>query len=869
MRPDACIATLPTGKCRFLLLPNDTFLAWYANGDAQIWNTDGLIVKKLQEGTDQPITDAALIDDKRFWTTTHHDIKIYTLAGDVVGHISSDDPLRSVYFEGDRVIAVSARQVSISSLMGEPLARAKSDEDMGYDFGRFYPPDHLILFKTLNRQSNDEIIHSLMDDSETGESYEADLLTSDLKTRVATAALPHKRQLTRVFIYDQTMFTLSDDCMRVWAPGLRLMEGVLHADGNFAKEVFQISADDYLSHDSSVIILHSTKGGELNVKKGWNVGYIPSFHLITPRKVLVGGGNSVVALIDIGEPFGVNLIQDMVEPTRSDAANVAGEVTFLQKAGRIVAYDSDGGIALWDVNGKSVSERRRYGSRWWEGARELPDGRILLWASDCVFLILSPDGEVDGHIIDRFRTKEGVLGLVENVGIFPNGRIAVSIKGIVSLLEPKGVSTAPPAYGHDFGILDVIALKNGEFVTAGVDDLLIYWDKQAVARWGFEGHEDCVNGVLEMPGGEIVSWSDDGTVRVWRRDGRPARAPILVHRKPILRAKMLDDDHLVASDGTTLFFLSLSTQRNPQSVQRYHNQMLAGFTILRSGNIISWDEDGRMFEWNPLKSRCKELRCKGFCAVEAWESGDGGLIVIGLTMSLSELSLLPPPVAVEKTGQLPTFVVAWSAGDLGKRQSTVLFKGQLRNWTNLGHGRLLVVLPDGEADLLDFDGTALRVVSKVPGALGTYALPDGRPFLYTGSGGYAGHIIANTDDPMDERLIVAGRGDPKFGDNIVLDGETGAATRIRSVGAANDVAEIPGGGWAALYRRDGEVKTFYSDGTPRSQHRYIGDVQFFGKREDGNVTLLTFHHGQLLVYDLAVGQHAAAHPGRPPSGGPG
>lgn len=861
VRPDACIATLPTtsGRGQFLILPDNTLLVWWEKGGAQIWSGEGLIASRLEEETDPPIKSAALLEDGRFWTASESEIKIYRLGGELVTHLRSDYPLRGIDFiEGKRIIIVSAFEVCIHSLAGEPPVKMRSSEDMGYDFGRAYLADTIILFRTRDRKRPEAVARALIDDTDTGERYSIDLYSNDLNVLVASVDLPHNQRLTKVLLHNKTLFTLSDDCMRMWGPALKLYPDALHTDGNFAADVFSLSNREYVSRDGAKVALFSAGGGEFELMRGWDFGYIFAFERISDRRALVAGSDGLAALIEFEPPFGVKVIQDTLEPTSADVANVAGSAAFLPRSRRIVTYDSDGGIAIWDADGEPVSKRTRYSMSWWDGARELPDGRILMWDTDCRFLILAPDGQIDGDEIDRFLSKDNALGQIRDVGVFPDGTIAMSVKGTISLFHPIGASVASPSFGHNYGILDAIELKDGGFITAGVDDRLISWDEQAVPRALLDGHEDCVNGALEMAGGQIVSWSDDGTVRLWNRDGRPAGLPLLAHGKPIVKAKILNKDHVVVSDGAELFCLSIGAKGNPRAVQRSHRQRIIDFVVLSSGNVLSHDLSGRLFEWDPFGTRlfgppCAELKADGFCAFDVRESPDGSVLAHGSAMSPLEIESLPEPVRESRCEDLPSKLVAWRAGKLGKRHAKSIFEGELKDWIHLGGDTSLAVLPGGEAKLFRFDGTGLGTLATLRGTLGAVPLFDGRALLFMGSGGWPGHDVVNPDDPQEQQIIVAGRTKIELSHNVVLDAATGSSVAIKSIGRAHAAVGLPGGGLAALYPNEERVRTFGPDGSALSHHRFLGRVHFFGRRPDGNVGLLTFHGGQLLVYDLMEG----------------
>jgi WD40 repeat protein len=64
-------------------------------------------------------------------------------------------------------------------------------------------------------------------------------------------------------------------------------------------------------------------------------------------------------------------------------------------------------------------------------------------------------------------------------------------------------------------------LEDGRILSWSIDGTLRLWDGNSVPLATLEGHQDTINGALALPDGRILSWSEDRTLRLWGGDGRP------------------------------------------------------------------------------------------------------------------------------------------------------------------------------------------------------------------------------------------------------------------------------------------------------------------------------------------------------------
>jgi WD40 repeat protein len=75
--------------------------------------------------------------------------------------------------------------------------------------------------------------------------------------------------------------------------------------------------------------------------------------------------------------------------------------------------------------------------------------------------------------------------------------------------------------GHARSVDGALALADGRLLSWSRDGTLRLWSVQGEALGVLAGHTGNVNGALALADGRLLSWSDDGTLRLWSSQGSP------------------------------------------------------------------------------------------------------------------------------------------------------------------------------------------------------------------------------------------------------------------------------------------------------------------------------------------------------------
>lgn len=140
---------------------------------------------------------------------------------------------------------------------------------------------------------------------------------------------------------------------------------------------------------------------------------------------------------------------------------------------------------------------------------------------------------------------------VYRLALMPSGILIIcALEGRVFLYDPLKLELLRTLYKQTN---DVVVLPDSKFAMTLVDDHHIYIadDAKGTTPSKLFGHTDEVNAMVVLPDGELVSCSDDATIRVW--GGHECRLTLTGHDKDVNALCVLSDGRLAsASDDHTV-----------------------------------------------------------------------------------------------------------------------------------------------------------------------------------------------------------------------------------------------------------------------------------------------------------------------------
>lgn len=206
----------------------------------------------------------------------------------------------------------------------------------------------------------------------------------------------------------------------------------------------------------------------------------------------------------------------------------------------------------------------------------LSDGSFLSWSRDGTLARWSP---AEGHLLRRYEGHEGwVMGAIE-----------VNPSSLVTWSQDQTIRI----WNLDDGthkLIDEVArpiwsgcrLDANRFAVWA--DALTLWDLRDLARpIRLEGHAQTVTDALPLPGGHILTWAVDETLRRWD----PARVQTTGEVRPPVPGK--------------------SYPAHLDALAQGHAEWVQGALALSNGEVVSWAYDHSLRIWSPQTGSTRQI----------------------------------------------------------------------------------------------------------------------------------------------------------------------------------------------------------------------------------------------------------------------
>lgn len=150
--------------------------------------------------------------------------------------------------------------------------------------------------------------------------------------------------------------------------------------------------------------------------------------------------------------------------------------------------------------------------------------------------------------------------------------------------------------GHTDNINGVLIIPDGRILSWSDDHTLRLWNNQGSTLTVFKGHNGKVNGALWLSDRRILSWSDDYTLRLWDDQG-VAIAILNGHQGEVNGVLLLSSGYFLSwSHDNTLRLWDMYGL--PLALLEGHSDWVFGAIELSDGRLLSWSADSTLCLWN-------------------------------------------------------------------------------------------------------------------------------------------------------------------------------------------------------------------------------------------------------------------------------
>ncbi|MDJ0739579.1 MAG: TIR domain-containing protein [Gammaproteobacteria bacterium] len=258
--------------------------------------------------------------------------------------------------------------------------------------------------------------------------------------------------------------------------------------------------------------------------------------------------------------------------------------------GRIVTLDNIPSLRVWSADGELEAhvEKAHLHTPLARFAFPLRDGRFFSWGQEAYHdniwwgRLWNAQGDAEPLI----EASDAPLHGFE----LDDGRLLLGIKSQAPTIWRVDGSRGPILRGHDGIANGAMQLPGGAIVTYGADGSVRLWSRNGSPLRLFSGHEGGVSGIVPLAAERYLSWSfDDRTVRLW--DEAPQPRSVLTLEGGAARGVHALADGAIAvhtNDGSIALY---GPDLVAGAVLRNDGRDLAGLVVLPDGRLLTRGEN--------------------------------------------------------------------------------------------------------------------------------------------------------------------------------------------------------------------------------------------------------------------------------------
>ena len=223
---------------------------------------------------------------------------------------------------------------------------------------------------------------------------------------------------------------------------------------------------------------------------------------------------------------------------------------------------------------------------------------------------------------------------VTRMVVVPGGKLLISSgwDGVVRFWDLEGGKQLLTSPDHDNAVTSVSVSPDGKSIASGSwDNSTILWGADGKAKARVREHAYMVTAVHAAADGSWWSASQDGSIRHWLADGKPAGSVQMEGKGLFALALAFAGGSLVvaASDGTVRWFDAATGA--PGKVWQGHGSAAVGLAADAAGTFVaSVEQEGALFVWNVASGEVAhqaKVHAKGAAALCL--AGDGVVVASG------------------------------------------------------------------------------------------------------------------------------------------------------------------------------------------------------------------------------------------------
>lgn len=294
--------------------------------------------------------------------------------------------------------------------------------------------------------------------------------------------------------------------------------------------------------------------------------------------------------------------------------------------GSLVSWGEEGLLSIWSGPNFNLKFETKAHEDEINGVIFLNDNKFLSYSEDKLLKVWDLK---DGRLISTFNGHEdsvySALQLSNSQIISSSGDETLRLWNISG--ESKAVMS-----GHEYSVWEAIQLENRNIVSrSALQGGVKIWDKDGVLLFTLYGHSDgsSINGLMDMGKGRALSWSTDGSLRLFDSNDGSEKYILRGHVDPVEGILEIGPELLVSwsYDGALkLWDLSLKDIQSKTSYK--HSDQVRIIERLNEQLLVSSSWDGSIKIWSSYNGKVMRTLKAGFGPVHDFVIVDNSYIVV-------------------------------------------------------------------------------------------------------------------------------------------------------------------------------------------------------------------------------------------------
>jgi WD40 repeat protein len=334
--------------------------------------------------------------------------------------------------------------------------------------------------------------------------------------------------------------------------------------------------------ESSFLRVWTPDFGESSVREARVEAFIRNALVLSNRRVLFVGSDGLLRSWDVANG-------EQAESAAKHDGAVSG--VRLTADGRILSWSEDNTLRLWEAHSLRQIGAPMPHEDHINGALAMTNGRILSWTSSTILYLWHGNREMASDV-------QSISGAIR----LPDDQFLWWSRATLHILNSRtGRSTELGTHGES-KVVGGLVLRNGHVLTWSEDGMLRLWNLQERRQIGDDmQHGEPAVEAYETPDNAILSWSYDGTMNLWDQSTGKPIGQTMRHGDRMDGALITTTRRVFswANNGTLKLWIS-GTGEPVHVVPEMHHVRPVRALETRYGRILTWSADGTLRLWSSI-----------------------------------------------------------------------------------------------------------------------------------------------------------------------------------------------------------------------------------------------------------------------------